>query len=80
MMHPDFIHALGRERHAELLREQQFRNSRADRWPVDGSRGPVDQLRRSLGTALVAAGTRLMPANRPAQPWGLTASRHSTMR
>jgi hypothetical protein len=61
-MHPSLIGALARQRQAELLRPQQFRDSRADRTAsaADGARGPIRSVRYSLGTALVVAGTRLM--------------------
>jgi hypothetical protein len=65
MMHPDFTLALARQRQAELLRQQEFRNSQAGRgrsletvW-----RRPVEQIRCSLGSALILAGTRLVAGN-----------------
>ena len=72
-MHPELIRALGRERQAELLRAQQFRDSQLH-VRVDAEVGPasdihragrpIEQFRRSLGSALVVAGTRLMATNR----------------
>jgi hypothetical protein len=61
-MHPDLLHALGKERHAEILRQHQFRhNEREPSQPpfVAGTR-PVHRVRRSLGTVLVLAGARLL--------------------
>jgi hypothetical protein len=59
-MHPDLIRALAREHHAELLRSRQFR----DTDPASSTRrptGPVQRVRRSMGSALVQAGMRLLP-------------------
>ncbi|HXQ44827.1 MAG TPA: hypothetical protein VN816_09320 [Acidimicrobiales bacterium] len=78
-MHPDLIRALARERHAEILRAQHFRDIAAPSGDA-GRRGPVHHLRRSLGSALVAAGTRLMPSNPPAARWAVQASRQGTRR
>jgi hypothetical protein len=100
-MHPEFIRALGREREAELLRHQHFRDTRSRRAirriqknsavlvavpsaaPV--ARRPVDHLRRSLGSALVTAGTRLLARRPPGADWAapeadrmVGASRHGT--
>jgi hypothetical protein len=61
-MHPDLLHALGKERHAELLRQHQFRHNEREPSPtplVAGTR-PVRRVRRSLGTLLVLAGARLL--------------------
>jgi hypothetical protein len=58
-MHPDFIHVLARERQAELLRQNQFRHSRIVS-PMARPARPTRRVRRSLGAALVAAGTRLI--------------------
>ena len=71
-MHPDLIRALARERQAELLRPRQFRNTQADGYPsLDRTPpGPVHHLRRTLGSALVTAGTRLM-APGPTADWAL---------
>src|SRR5580693_6383366 len=74
MMHPELIRALGRERHAELLRRQQFRNTDDfDAWPGPRSPGSVRHLRRTLGSALVTAGTRLMAAPGP-RDWAVPLS------
>ena len=61
-MHPDLIGALARERQAELLRQQQFRNTGADETSsvVTATRRPIHSFRSSVGSALVVAGTRLM--------------------
>lgn len=79
-MHPDLIAALGHERHAELLRAQRFRDTPRDDTVsvVSRRRTPVHHLRRAVGSALVAAGTRLMPRNQTAD-WILQASRRSTL-
>jgi hypothetical protein len=57
------MRALARERQAELLDEQQARHVRRHLSPLaTGSAKAVPgRLRRSLGTALVLAGARLMP-------------------
>jgi hypothetical protein len=61
-MHPEFLHALAQERRTELLRQRQFRH----RWKedsaslADGRTRPGRGVRISVGTALVAAGTRLL--------------------
>jgi hypothetical protein len=61
-MHPEMIRALARERHAELLRQRQFSHIKDHPPPfiVSGTRGVVRGVRRSLGSALVSAGIRLM--------------------
>jgi hypothetical protein len=70
-MNPVLIRALDGERRAEFLRARQFRDSQLQ-WrqeapspPAVGhvTRRPVTQLRRSLGSVLVVAGTRLMANN-----------------
>ena len=70
-MNPALISALGRQRDAELLHAQQFRDSQRQ-WRQGSesatrrtavTRRPVTQLRRSLGSVLVVAGTRLMTTN-----------------
>jgi hypothetical protein len=70
-MNPALISALDRERRAELLDARQFRDSHRQ-WrhetPASISvaavpHRPLIQLRRSLGSALVVAGTRLMATN-----------------
>ena len=62
-MHPDLIRALARERHAELLRARQFRDTNpafSTPRPPGASR-PMHRVRRSMGSALVHAGMRLIP-------------------
>ncbi len=61
-MHPCLTEALARERHAELLHRQRFRESSADlpRSVAPRRRGPLPSIRHALGSALVMAGTRLM--------------------
>jgi hypothetical protein len=63
-MHPDIAHVLARERQAELLRQNQFRHRQSGTSLVRAAR-PTRRVRRSLGAALVAAGTRLI-GNAPA--------------
>ncbi len=81
-MHPDVIRALARERHAELLRDHHSRDSRhgadAPASHLNRRRRPVRHLRRSLGSALVQAGSRLMAPNHAAADWAVHASRDST--
>jgi hypothetical protein len=70
-MNPVLIRALGRERSAELLQARPFRDTQrrcrhqapspTSVVPVTGR--PVTQLRRSFGSMLVVAGTRLMAGN-----------------
>jgi hypothetical protein len=81
-MHPDVIRALVRERQAELLRHQQFRNIRAPgaRTARKTTRRPVHHLRLSLGSALVVAGTRLLPSSHATADWAVQASRDRTLR
>jgi len=80
-MHPDLISALERERHAELLRARQFRDTARDDSVslVPRRRTPVHHLRRAVGSALVAAGTRLMPPNQTTADWIVQASRRNTL-
>ena len=80
-MHPELIGALARDRHAELLRAQQFRNrSRGGSPSLEPRRfTPVLHLRRALGAALVSVGTRLLPRNPTAGDWVVQASRRSTV-
>jgi hypothetical protein len=61
-MHPSSIGALARQRHRELLQERQFRNIGAGDPASVGelTRRPIRHVRRSVGSALVVAGTRLM--------------------
>jgi hypothetical protein len=61
MMHPNFTVAFARERQTELLRQQEFRNSQVGRGRSleIASRRPIAQIRCSLGSALILAGTRL---------------------
>ena len=61
-MHPEVIRALARERQAELLDEQQARYVRRRATPLatGSDKAILGRLRRSLGTALVLAGARLM--------------------
>jgi|HubBroStandDraft_1064217.scaffolds.fasta_scaffold26600_3 hypothetical protein len=71
-MHPHLIHALAHERQADLVRRQHFQQGGPDD-PVlvtHTRARPIDQLRRSVGAALVTAGTRLTPANRTTADWG----------
>lgn len=79
-MHPHFVQALARERRAEILRAQRFRDSGPDGEASYGapSRRPHRPLRRSVGSFLVVAGTRLM-APRPAD-YALQASPDRTLR
>jgi hypothetical protein len=72
VMHPHLIHALAHERQADLVRRQHFQEGGPDHpVPVTNTRArPIDQLRRSLGAALVTAGTRLMPPNQTTADWG----------
>jgi hypothetical protein len=62
-MHPLLIDALVRQRRAELLRHQHFRNSEADNARSGTTRAPgsIHRARHALGSALVRAGTRLTP-------------------
>jgi hypothetical protein len=62
-MHPDLIRALARERQAENLRARQFRDTNStSATPGAGvASGPVRRVRRSMGSALVHAGMRLIP-------------------
>jgi hypothetical protein len=59
-MHLDVLHLLAKQRHAELLERQRFRHHEADHLtsPIRSATS-TGRLRRSLGTALVATGTRL---------------------
>jgi hypothetical protein len=59
-MYPEYLHALARQHQAELLRHQRFRQAE-DAVRPSRPRGPTpfQRTRRSLGTALVVAGTRL---------------------
>lgn len=61
-MHPELIYTLGKERHAELLRQNQFRHHESDAssTPYQPDKRPVRRVRRSLGTALVLTGARLL--------------------
>jgi hypothetical protein len=61
-VHPQLIGALARERQADLLRQQPFRNIEADDHSsvVNATRRPIHTIRCSVGSALVVAGTRLM--------------------
>jgi len=70
-MNPALIRALDGERRAELLQARQFRDNQlqcrheaqspTSVMPV--THRPLGQLRRSLGSVLVVAGTRLMAPN-----------------
>jgi hypothetical protein len=75
-MHPDLLRALARERHAELLRARQFRDNRAggSPSPVRRTQSPVHPLRRTVGSALVAAGTRLMAPGPGPADWAVPGS------
>ena len=61
-MHPELQRRLGVDRHAALLREQEFRHRHVNAVsnPDGQGRRPRRRLSRSLGSALVAAGVRLM--------------------
>jgi hypothetical protein len=65
MMHPNFTVAFARDRQAELLRQHEFRNSQVGRGRSleTASRRPLAQIRWSLGSALIVAGTRLAAPN-----------------
>jgi hypothetical protein len=59
-MYPDFLHALARQHQTELLRHQRFKQTgHAVRPSRQRGPTPFQRVRRSLGTALVVAGTRL---------------------
>jgi hypothetical protein len=81
-MHPDLIRALGRERHAELLRSRQIRDPRhavdAVVSDLTRRRRPAGHLRRSVGAALVQAGSRLLAQNQTAADWAVPGSGEST--
>jgi hypothetical protein len=61
-VHPDLLQALAKAQHADLLRDHEFRRSKADRlaghvrWPSTS----IGWIRRTVGAALVSAGTRLL--------------------
>jgi hypothetical protein len=61
-MHPHFMDALARQHREELHRQQQFRHRKrqSSLSRVAATRNPLRRIRRSLGGALVAAGTRLI--------------------
>jgi hypothetical protein len=62
-MHPEILRALERERRTELLRHHHYRQS-PTRDPVGRYRQPNRRLRRSIGTAFVEIGTRLLGEGR----------------
>jgi|HubBroStandDraft_6_1064221.scaffolds.fasta_scaffold3580948_1 hypothetical protein len=66
-MHPNLINDLARQRHCELLQEQEFRNIGAGGSPSvrNLTRTPIRHVRHTLGSALVLAGTRLMTPGPP---------------
>jgi len=71
-MHPQLIRALARERQADLVRRPPFQQGGPDH-PVlvtPTRVRTIDQVRRSVGAALVTAGMRLMPVNRATADWG----------
>jgi hypothetical protein len=61
-MHPELLHALAQERQAELFRQHQNRKRwrRPSTSPTDGATRPLQRLRLTVGTGLVAVGTRLV--------------------
>ena len=65
-MYPDYLYALARQHHEDLLRHQHFRRRhdstrhRHPRGPTSLGPTSVGRARRSLGTALVVVGTRLL--------------------
>jgi hypothetical protein len=66
-VHPELLRALAKTRHADFLRDQEFRESRADR-STSRARVPgtsIGRVRRTVGAALVSAGTSLLGDNRP---------------
>jgi hypothetical protein len=79
-MHPEFIRALARQRQADLLHQQHLhRHEVVDTSPGSSAGNRIDHVRRSVGAALVVAGTRLMPPNRASTEW-FHASREGTVR
>ncbi|HXQ61075.1 MAG TPA: hypothetical protein VN796_02005 [Acidimicrobiales bacterium] len=81
-MHPYLMEALARQHRAELLRQQHFRDRRAatPASSVDATPRPIGSVRRSLGTALVLAGTRLMTGRDPTAEWAVRAPADVTLR
>ncbi|MGH9016590.1 MAG: hypothetical protein ACRDY1_02465 [Acidimicrobiales bacterium] len=81
-MHPDLITALARQRQADLRHEYQFRDLDGNAVDHEAARAgrPLVQVRRSLGSALVLMGTRLLPPGHPAADWALTSGRDAVMR
>ena len=61
-MHPDLLRALAQERQAELLRPQEFRQSKGDLplRPVHRPDTRVCRIRLVIGMALVGAGARML--------------------
>ena len=60
-MHPYFVQELARERQAELLRAQQFRQRKRAVTAAHAQRASLmARARRSSGRALVALGIRLL--------------------
>ena len=60
-MHPDLVQLLARERHSELLAQQQFRHrKKAGTIPHLRGVASVGRTRRSLGRAFVVLGARLL--------------------
>lgn len=81
-MHPNLMNNLARQRQAERRDEYHFRDN-GDEAVSRGAHGAgrrLRQVRRSVGSALVMVGTRLLPANQPVADWALQASRDSTVR
>lgn len=64
-MHPDTVIALARLRERQTLEQHQFRHHDLDA-RQGGRRPALARARSSLGSALVAAGTRLLVVD--AQP------------
>jgi hypothetical protein len=63
-MHPDLLGALAKERRAEFLRHQYFRQPQDAEGPRHEPRNPVRRVRRSIGFAFVGIGTRLLRDHR----------------
>ncbi len=66
-MHPDLLRALAKARQADLFRNQEFRQSRANRSTSEARRPgtSIGRIRRTVGAVLVSTGTRLLGENNP---------------
>jgi hypothetical protein len=66
-MHPDLLHALAKERRAELLRPYEFRQPEVglSPGPVNGPDTGIGRIRRVIGVALVGAGRRVLGDSPP---------------